>query len=573
MLKLIPAVKKLEIFEGELNCHAVSYEKNGVDSRVLQVMAKLPFDLNGAKLSVSVGDESTESYEMWIDRDEIRIQADGPAGAFYAVQTLRQIFKHDQIPCLHIQDEPDFPNRGFYHDVTRGKVPTLESVKELIDMMAYYKLNSLQLYVEHTCELKEYSGLIDKTGYLTNDEIRAIDAYCKENFIEFIPSLSTFGHLYELLQQPQYKHLRVIKDEDPRTNFWLSRMRHHTIDPREPESIELIKSMIDQYMPLFSSDYFNICCDETFDLNTTSEDPEEVGKLYVSFVEKIIAHVTSRGKKVMMWSDILLKHPETIDKLPEDTCYLNWFYRLDPPEENISRIAQSGRPQMVCPGTTTWNRFCEGVDVEENNISMMIEYGYKHGAIGVLNTNWGDWGNPCSVELAMYGMLLGAEKSWSVASKVGEGFDGCVNFHLYENASGIQYLRELSRLQDRVIWRLFCQKYFIDRFGNEKDLGEAFEGNLEEFQNRCQKLAASIQAEREFSKEYRDEMLIAIDGICLMAELYTARAKKPVKRTVDTEKWLEAYRSKWMQKNKKSELRNIEEMFRYCEAHWTGADK
>ena len=96
---------------------------------------------------------------------------------------------------------------------------------------------------------------------------------------------------------------------------------------------------------------------------------------------------------------------------------------------------------------------------------------------------------------------------------------------------------------------------------------------MEEFQNRCQKLAASIQAEREFSKEYRDEMLIAIDGICLMAELYTARAKKPVKQTVDTEKWLEAYRSKWMQKNKKSELRNIEEMFRYCEAHWTGADK
>lgn len=571
MLKLIPAVKKIDVFEGYFSACTVFFEENGIDARVLQVMKKLPFDLNGAKLSVSVGSESSENYEIWIEQNEIRVEAPGVAGAFYAIQTLRQILKHEKIPCLHIQDEPDFPHRGFYHDVTRGKVPTLESVKELIDMMAYYKLNSLQLYVEHTCELKEYSQLIESTGYLTNDEIRAIDAYCKENFIEFIPSLSTFGHLYELLQQDQYKHLRVIKDEDPRTNFWLSRMRHHTIDPREPESIEVIKSLIDQYMPLFSSDYFNICCDETFDLNTASEDPVEVGKLYVEFVEKIIEHVTSRGKKVMMWSDILLKHPETLDKLPIDTCYLNWFYRLDPPEENISKIAQSGRPQMVCPGTTTWNRFCECVDIEENNISQMIEYGYKHGAVGVLNTNWGDWGNPCSVELAMYGMLLGAEKSWSVSSKVGDRFDDCVNFHLYENTSGIQYLRELSRLQDRVNWRLFCQKYFIDRFGNETDLGEAFECDLEEFQQQCKNLADRIRAEKDFSKEYREEMLNAIDGVCLMAELYTARSNKQLKRTVDTEKWLEAYRCKWVQKNKESELRNIEDMFRYCENSWFGS--
>lgn len=570
MLKLIPAVKKMKIFEGYFSAKSVAFEETGVDARVLQALEKLPHDPNGAKLSLTVGNECSENYEIWIEQDQIRVEASGAAGAFYAVQTLRQIFKHDDIPCLYIQDQPDFPHRGFYHDVTRGKVPTLESVKELIDMMAYYKLNSLQLYVEHTCELEEYSQLIESTGYLTNDEIRTIDAYCKENFIEFIPSLSTFGHLYELLQQDRYKHLRVIKEEDTRTNFWLSRMRHHTIDPREPESIELIKKMIDQYMSLFSSEYFNICCDETFDLNTTSEDPEEVGKLYVEFVEKIIAHVTSRGKKVMMWSDILLKHPETIDKLPIDTCYLNWFYRLDPPEENIAKIAQSGRPQMVCPGTTTWNRFCECVDIEENNISKMIEHGYKHGAVGVLNTNWGDWGNPCSVELAMYGMLLGAEKSWSVSSVVGDEFDSCVNFHLYESASGIQYLRELSRLQDSVNWRLFCQKYFIDRFGNEKDLGEAFECDLEEFQKKCENLAGRIQSEKKFSKEYRDEMLIAIDGVCLMAELYTARAKKPLKRTIDTEKWLEVYRTKWVQKNKESELRNIEEMFRYCEAKWFG---
>lgn len=569
MIKLIPAVKQLVIQDGFLNNRCIFCNSEKLDSRIYAALTKLPLDPDGVPVDISYEETSGEGYELWIESDQIRIRAEGPAGAFYAIQTLRQIFKHDSVPCLYIKDAPDFPHRGFYHDVTRGKVPTLESVKELIDLMASYKMNSLQLYVEHTCELKEYSALIEQTGYLSNDEIRAIDSYCKDNFIEFIPSLSTFGHLHELLQQEQYQHLRVLKNYEPTSNFWLARMRHHTIDPQNPESIEVIKSLIDQYIPLFTSEYFNICCDETFDLNSVSEDPEEVGRQYVEFVEKIIAHVKSRGKKVMMWSDILLKHPETINKLPEDTHYLNWFYRLDPPEENITQIAQSGRPQIVCPGTTTWNRFCEGVDVEENNISLMIEYGYKHGAVGVLNTNWGDWGNPCSVELAMYGMLLGAEKSWTVATKTGDAFDACVNFHLYENANGVQFLRQLSRLQDKVNWRFFCQRYFLDRFGNDTEMGIAFDDDLEAFQKACKELENQIRAENTFSEEYRDEMLIAVNGICLMAELYTARIKGTAIRTVDTETWLSDYRKKWIMKNKKSELRNIEAMFRYCEENWS----
>lgn len=568
MLKLIPAVKHLEIEKKTFEKKAVFYNADAMDGRVLNVLKKLPYAQDGAAIEICIKGHDGDGYELWIEPQKIRIISDGPAGAFYAVQTLRQIFKHDSIPCLYIKDAPDFAHRGFYHDVTRGKVPTLESVKALIDDMAYYKLNSLQLYVEHTCQLKEYSDLIESTGYLSDDEIRQLDAYCKENFIEFIPSLSTFGHLYELLQQDKYKHLRVLKDYEEMPNFWLARMIHHTVDPRDPESLELIKSLIDQYIPLFSSEYFNICCDETFDLNTLSENPEEVGKLYVEFVKKIIAHVKSRGKKVMMWGDILLKHPETIEELPEDTYYLNWFYRLDPPEENIIRMAQSGRPQIVCPGTTTWNRFCENVDVEENNICLMAEYGYKHGAVGVLNTNWGDWGNPCSVELAMYGMLLGAEKAWCVATKVGEDFDSRVNFHLYENENGISYLRQLSRLHDRVIWRSFCQKYFLDRYGNCKEFPPAFEGDIAEFQQECMALDRKLEAETAFSKEYKEEMRIAIQGVCLLAELYAARMGQTVSSVVNTRQWLANYRAKWTKKNKESELRNIEEMLLYCEEKW-----
>ena len=506
---------------------------------------------------------------MWEETNAIRIVADSAAGAFYAIQTLRQLYLCDNVPCVYIQDAPDFGYRGFYHDVTRGKVPTVESVKELIDLMAYYKLNSLQLYIEHTFPFKECKDLIESTGYLTPEEIKEIDAYCQENFIEFIPSLSTFGHLYELLQQPKYHHLRVRKNHSQNPNFWRSRMRHHTIDPLQPESIEVIKSLIDQYIPCFTSDTFNICCDETFDLKGYAEEGYDVGELYVNFVKQIINHVKSRGKKVMMWGDILLQHPERIDELPKDTYFLNWFYRLNPPEENVQRFSESGRRQIVCPGTTTWNRFCEGVDVEENNIALMAEYGHKHGALGVLNTNWGDWGNPCSVETAMYGLVLGAEKSWSVTTPVTDEFRRAAGKLLYNNEDGVALLTELSRLQDRVKWLHMGIHYFHKRYGKEKVLLPVIEEDVQNIQRDYLALIEKLNAVTCFNKEYLDEMRLAAEGICIVAELYAKDQNPELKRVTDTEKWLVAYRAKWVQKNKESELRNIEEMLRYCEYTWS----
>ena len=280
MLNIIPNVKIMEIKNGFMTKTAIYYNDLNCDERVLAALKMIPYNKLGAKLDICINEKDGEGYELYINENDIVINADGAAGAFYAIQTLRQIFTHKEIPCLYIKDEPDFKYRGFYHDVTRGKIPTVATIKSLIDKMAYYKLNSLQLYVEHTYQFKEYSDLKGKYGYFTSDEITEIGAYCKQNFIDFVPSLSTFGHLYELLNQDKYKHLRVLKECD-NTNFWNARMAHHTIDPLNPESIMVIKSLIDQYAPNFESDYFNICCDETFDLREYEKQGEDIGKIYV----------------------------------------------------------------------------------------------------------------------------------------------------------------------------------------------------------------------------------------------------------------------------------------------------
>lgn len=564
MLNLIPNVKIIEIRDRFMKKTAIYYNGLNCDERVLTALKMLPFDESGAKLDICINENNGEGYEIYINENNISINAEGAAGAFYAIQTLRQIFMHKEIPCLYIKDDPDFKYRGFYHDVTRGKIPTVATIKALIDKMAFYKLNSLQLYVEHTYEFEEYKDLNKKLGFLTSGEIKEIDDYCKQNFIEFIPSLSTFGHLYELLNQDKYKHLRVLKDLN-NPNFWYARMAHHTIDPLNPESFGVIKSLIDQYSANFKSDYFNICCDETFDLREYGKQGKDVGKIYVDFVKQIIDYTKQKGKKVMMWADILLEHPETIDILPDNIYFLNWDYGVEPNEEKIVKFAKMGRKQIVCPGTSTWSRLCENVEVEEKNISLMAEYGYKHGALGVLNTNWGDWGNPCSLELAMYGLVLGAEKSWSVKTEVNNEFYNRVNFILFKNDNGIRYLKELNRMHRFVSWNAFSSNYFEYRYNSYKTHKDCLFADLLQVQKAYKDLSDKLNSEKWVNDEYRQEMLISAEGICLIAELSQKNLGEDNSRVTNTYEWLNKYKKKWLEKNKESELYRIEEMFTYYE--------
>lgn len=577
MLKLIPPVKQLEIQNGVWAQIALSYEKESLDPRIALALSEWnPSEgADGVPLTIQVqkdnADLGQEAYTIRVDASGIQIEAGGDAGAFYAVQTLRQIAASGEIPYLQIQDQPDFPYRGFYHDITRGKVPTVETMKQLIDQMAYYKMNSLQLYVEHVYEFEECKALRERFGYYTEAEMKELDQYCRDRFIDFIPSLSTFGHLYELLEQEEYRHLRVLREDQPSENRWNARMEHHTLDPLLPESEKLVQSLIDQYMPAFTSETFNICCDETFDL-TLYPSEIDAGKLYVDFTKKIIEYVKSKGKKIMMWGDILLEHPEYIKDIPEDTVFLNWDYRANPPESKIQKFSELGRKQILCPGTGSWRRLCEDVAVEEQNISNMAKYGYQHGALGILNTNWGDWGNPASLDLAMYGMVLGAMKSWNVEAPVDDAFYDAVNTLLYgaENEAGaVQILRRISDAQDEVKWMPFAKACLEHCYQKEVDpelppfvFTKENLNRVQETYQTCKKL---LENQKWSYDEARVEMLIAIEGICVMAELTAKLKGVEGSRMTDTREWLKKFSEKWEKKNKPCELSAIQELFLYME--------
>ena len=560
MLHLIPAVQSLRMTGGILRAAAVAPVKTDSD-RLNKAMRLLPVTDGGASLDLSYGEGEGEGYTLTVTETAVSITADSERGAFWAIQTLRQLFCGGDIPCLVIRDAPTFGYRGFYHDITRGKVPTLKTLKRLIDTMAYYKLNALQLYVEHVFPFRETEALIPHTSCLTPEELRELSDYAAERFIDFQPSLSTFGHLYELLQQEVYSHLRVKKDYEASPCRWHDRMAHHTIDPRIPESFAVVRSLIDQYMPSFDSAYFNICCDETFDLKTSDPD----GRCYLDFVKQLVSHVTARGKRVMMWADILLQYPDRITELPEDTVFLNWHYGAKPPEESVKRFALLGRPQIVCPGTSSWSRFCERVDCEEPNILKMAEYGYQYGAVGVLNTNWGDWGNPASLEMSLYGMVLGAAKSWSIETQANEAFYADVEALLYRHPGAMRYLTAMSEAHNRIGWNAVMKAAYCRRGGLAYESPVTAEA-VEAAQQTFLQLSKALSSETWKLEDFREEFLLCAEGICVLAELGAKLSGIEIERVSDTEAFLARYRAKWLKSNKESELSRIEDIFRFCDS-------
>ncbi len=372
-----------------------------------------------------------DDYTLTVEKTGVAIYAGSGSGLFYAIQTLRQILRTEgiQIPCLTIKDTPDFVNRGFYHDATRGKVANLATYKELADKLAFYKINQLQLYVEHTFAFTKHTDIWSCSDPLTHEEILDLDAYCLERHIELVPSLTTFGHFYMGLRSKRKEHLNELNIKGLEKEYsFPARQMHYTLDCQNPESSQLVDELIAEFAPLFSSNKFNLCCDETFDLgkgkNAKLAEEKGTGRLYMDFLIKVISSVHKQNKQPMMWGDVILSHSEYIKEIPKDVILLNWEYA----ESLLFKEAagdlivlsdskvfkEAGLEFYNCPGVSCWNRNSSRINGVDRNIQMMAKEALENGATGFLNTDWGDYGHFNLLSASYYGTTLGAEAAWNV---------------------------------------------------------------------------------------------------------------------------------------------------------------
>lgn len=366
-----------------------------------------------------------QEYRLTIAPTGIDIVGGDTAGVRNGVQTLRQIIRQcaPALPQLTIQDKPAYATRGYYLDATRGRVPTLAWLKRWADELCLYKYNQLQLYFEHTFLFDGLSETWRGTSPLKPADIIAFDEYCAERGIELVPSVSTFGHHYMALRTRELRSLGEFPEQADRTYNLIERMRHHTLNVTEPDSLAFSLRLIDSYLQLFRSRKFNICGDETFDLGKGRSRAEAerrgVANLYADYVSALCRHLSDKGYEPMFWGDIAVERPEILGMLPKDVILLNWLYAPLIGDDKVRLVAESGAAQYVCSAVWCWNALLPRLDDAWNNISRLARYGMRYGAVGYLVTDWGDYGHVNDPRMAVAGMAYGAQCAWNPLAEVG----------------------------------------------------------------------------------------------------------------------------------------------------------
>ena len=385
---------------------------------------------DGARLRLELEpstEADPESYRLRVDPSGIRLAAATAAGLSHGLSTLTQwirIHPPDKTPQrrlagVEIRDRPDLPRRGVLVDISRCRVPTMETLFDLVEMLAGWKLNELQLYTEHTFAYRGHETVWEDASPLTPEEVRRLDDFCRRRHVDLVPNQNSCGHLHRWLVHEPYRRLAECPDgiEHP----FSRRPEPFGLCTTDPAALALLEELYDQLLPCFSSRLFHVGLDETIDLGRcrSRQVAERLGtaELYRRFLCQIHQRVTARRHRMQFWGDIVADQPELLPELPTDVIVMEWGYEAGHEfDTRAARLAAAGLDFYLCPGTSSWLSFAGRLENARRNVAAAARAAQRYGAEGLLITDWGDQGHLQPLPASFPGLALGAALSWSVDS-------------------------------------------------------------------------------------------------------------------------------------------------------------
>lgn len=280
-----------------------------------------------------------EAYTLAVSADRIRIAAPSAAGAFYGVQSLRQLFPTFvesptpvdavwSVPSVNIVDGPRFGYRGVMLDLARNFL-SADEVKKFIDQMAYLKMNVLHLHLsddqgwrieitnagrapgdhidyEKLTEVSGSTSIIDggtggvpgMTGFLTQTEYREIVAYAAAHYIMVIPEIDLPGHSSAILHAiPQLNTANSVPQPPPGQDTipadGSQNVGQSSLDTHAEVTYTFLAHVFKQLAELTPGPYLHVGGDEASSTSPTD---------YDYFMNRVIGLVHDVGKSTMGWN-------------------------------------------------------------------------------------------------------------------------------------------------------------------------------------------------------------------------------------------------------------------------------
>ncbi|QDU35258.1 N,N'-diacetylchitobiase precursor [Poriferisphaera corsica] len=606
---LVPMPREMKCVEGVLKVGgklAVTYE--GLSPAFAERAKAVAFDAVAAACDKDVQDEvkvalkvdaakieNNQGYELVISKDGIKVVGGGDAGVFYGLMTVKQIARQSKggLDYVSIQDWPDFEHRGVMMDISRDKVPTMETLRMLVEMFAELKINEVQLYMEHTYAYEGYEVVWEEASPMTPEECKELDGWCQDYFIDLVPNQNTFGHMERWCKHEPYRQYAEAPD-----GFWRDELKEPwwvanpvSLCPTDDRAISLLDDMFGKLLPSFTSGTFNIGMDETFDLGKvrTKEICAEKGKgrVYLDYLLKVYDLAANKyGKKVQFWADILLHYPELVNDLPKDIVAMNWGYEDDHPFEKECKIlGESGRPFYVCPSTCTFLCVTGRTENTMANQRNAAYYGKLNGAIGYLNTDWGDNGHWQPLTVSLPGYMYGAAVSWSLDTNRELDIAKAMDEHVFMDSAGVMgktvmkagsmpvQVAKVSKNCLGWLMQRLENKYLGDQMFKMPwfNIGPINEENLSEAETIMDEVIAEldqVKMDRADADQVVREMKLGCELIKISVHLNKARVAEDVasydllseaKRkelAAELKAYIGPYRESWLKRNREGGLKD-----------------
>ena len=293
-----------------------------------------------------------EGYQLDVTSNAVTVRASTPAGAFYALETFKQLFPAAiyrdapvtgtdwNAPAVHIEDAPRFSWRGMHLDVSRHFMPK-EFVKKYIDLLARHKMNRFHWHLTEDqgwrIEIKKYPRLTevgscrDQTlvgpyvaepakrvfdgirhcGFYTQDDIREVVAYATERFITVVPEIEMPGHAQAAIAA--YPQLGVRPDTTVSVlGVWGV---SDYIFNANPSTISFLQDVLTEVLALFPGQWIHVGGDEAVKTQWKASPQiqariKELGladehELQSWFIRQMDGFLTARGRRLVGWDEIL----------------------------------------------------------------------------------------------------------------------------------------------------------------------------------------------------------------------------------------------------------------------------
>ncbi len=360
-------------------------------------------------------DESlpSQGYSIQISNPSgVHISYRDEPGRFYAGSTLSQLlnlFPNGHLPIGSIIDWPDIPIRSVMLDVSRTRVPRVESLLALIDVLASWKINQLQIYFEHTFKYSGHESVWQESDPYDCDDIDRINSYCKERFIELVPSQNMLGHMERWLLHPPYDELGIIKGVG--TSAIGMATPASTLDPRNPQAIHLVEDLANQLCEVIPGDKFHVGLDEPWDL------PKDRSQDWITWLDQLSKISSLKDRRLLVWGDMLENNPDLVTGIGRDITVTQWNYEGNYDfTPGVEKLASHQIPTWLCPGTSSWLSIAGRLQNAIDNSRNAARVARDHNLEAVMITDWGDFGHLQHLSISLPGFACGASFAWCLES-------------------------------------------------------------------------------------------------------------------------------------------------------------